>query len=238
MAWYDGPGDRLAGNLSLVVENYRDERELHWSDDALGAALISMLDIIAHEILIGSSDLVSDEVQDEPWKPSVDRWEDLLATIEKGGLSQQLGESLEIRIAEDLVNALYEAPQRCLQLVAHILGVQPAEPVRKYLSRLGRCYIAGFLPECVILCRAVLENAVNEALRRRSASKPVLPGKMYEKLQVCRKAGWLNEQGRRDAVTIWERGNKAVHQDPELTTDVFGTIVLTMGVLGQLYDDL
>jgi hypothetical protein len=238
MSLYDGPGDRLAGNLSLIVDNYRDERERYWSEDGSEAALIRLLDVVAHAILTDSSDLLVEGSDEEPWKRPLALWAEVIGAAETEGVSQHLGESLEIRIAEDVVNGLYDAPQRCLELAAHILAVRPAEPVRRYLGRLGRCYIAGLLPECVILCRAVLENAVNEALHRRSDDATEFQGTMRQKLRRCEEAGWLDGPGRRDAGAIWERGNKAVHQDPLATTDVFGTVVLTMGVLAQLYDDV
>jgi hypothetical protein len=109
--------------------------------------------------------------------------------------------------------------------------------VRRYLARLGRCYIAGFLPESVILCRAVLENAVNEAFDRRGGSGGAVPHKMSLKVKHCERMGWLTSHGRSEAMNVWVRGNTAVHNDPEATRDVLGTIVLTMGVLGQLYED-
>jgi hypothetical protein len=237
MALYNGPGDTLAGNLSLIVENYRQERERYWSDDDAEAMLIRVMEVVAQAMLAGSSDLTDAEAR-EPWEPAKSRWGEVVRTAESEGYSQHLAESVEIQIGNDSVNRLFDAPQRCLELATHILVVQPAEPVRRYLSRLGRCYIAGFLPECVILCRAVLENAVNEALERRGGEGAKPRGSMSERLSRCQRAGWIDAARQNDAVTIWKRGNKAVHEDPHATSDAFGTIVLTMGVLVQLYDDL
>jgi hypothetical protein len=54
MALYDGAGDRLAGNLSLVVDNYEGEWQRYWSDDPAEASLIRIMDIVAKSILTGS----------------------------------------------------------------------------------------------------------------------------------------------------------------------------------------
>jgi hypothetical protein len=237
MALYDGPGDRLAGNLSLVIENYREERERYWSHDDAEAMLIRIIEVVAEAMLAGSSDLTDGDGR-VPWEAAKSRWGEVIRTAESSGISQQLAESVEIQIGTETVNRLFDAPQRCLELTTHILVVQPAEAVQRYLSRLGRCYIAGFLPECVILCRAVLENAVNEALARRGGEGAKPRGSMSERLSRCQRAGWIDAGRRKDAATIWKRGSKAVHEDPHATSDAFDTIVLTMGVLVQLYGDL
>jgi hypothetical protein len=141
MALYDGPGDTLAGNLSLIVENYREERERYWSDDNAEAMLIRVMELVAQAILAGSSDLTDAEGR-EPWEAAKSRLGEVVRTAETEGYSQHLAESVEILIGNETVNRLFEAPQRCPDLATHILVVQPAEAVQRYLSRFRRPVIA------------------------------------------------------------------------------------------------
>jgi hypothetical protein len=58
---------------------------------------------------------------------------------------------------------------------------------------------------------------------------------MRARLNAAERFGLLTAERRRDAETVWLRGNIAVHDDPEATPDAFGTIVMTTGVLKELY---
>src|SRR5690606_20473403 len=103
---------------------------------------------------------------------------------------------------------------------------------------LSRCYIAGFLPECVMLCRAVVENAFVQKFADKELPLPATESgetPMRVRIEAARRFKFLSPARANDAWIVWKRGSKAAHEDPGATTDVLDTIRMTMGVLSELY---
>jgi hypothetical protein len=237
MTFYTGPGDSLGSNLDLVIDNYQADRESYWSEDPTEEALVKAFDWVAEALLRASENLVLEGSNSTPSTSSP--FGSVIELTEKPGFGEQLVEAIEILIARDAVDKLADTTTRCLGLARFVLSEQPSEAVQKYLARLGRCYIAGFLPECVMLCRAVLENGVKDAFVRRRVPLPATAegaSPMRTRLKAAQMFGWLTPDGFQAATAVWERGNTAVHHDPTATSDVLGTIVLTVNVLKELYD--
>jgi hypothetical protein len=152
--------------------------------------------------------------------------------LRDGELSDYLlAQRVEELLAATLLPDLAIAAERTIEIASFVVEHQPSPPVSRYLERLSRCYLAGFDSECVILCRAVLESAIRE---RFASEFPAVSGTMREKLALATSRGWLSESTATDAFTVWVRGNKAVHEDPELVRDVFGTVRMVLGVLDEL----
>lgn len=89
-----------------------------------------------------------------------------------------------------------------------------------------------------MLCRAVLENAVAETFSRHKVPVPATDegaSPMRTRLIAALRLDWLSRASHDAALIVWQRGNTAVHNDPEATGDVIGTIRLTLMVLGDLY---
>jgi hypothetical protein len=147
---------------------------------------------------------------------------------------------VELEIARVFTLRTDEMAERCLELARMALRIAPGEAVLRFLERLGRCYIAGFFPESVVMCRAVLENAV---LERFSRERKPLPSpaqgrsEMRARLHRAEELGWLTRRQRDEAWSVWERGSKAAHRDPNVTKEVLQTIKITVGLLEVLYDD-
>ncbi|SRR6266545_543816 len=103
--------------------------------------------------------------------------------------------------------------------------------LREYLRLVYRCYTSGFDAEAIIVCRAVLERGVRDILDQKNAAAPDAMGKRIEYL---RGRGWLSEDGARRARAVWARGNKVVHEDPNLISDAYDTIRDCIAVLDEL----
>jgi|GEM_PF-2823033 len=237
MPLYDGPGDRLAGNLDLIIDNFRAERAEYWNEDAEAARLVLLCDLMAEALVASSSNLVF-VPEGVPWKTHRSPWADVANLAAEQGFADHLADSVEIVLAADLIREMYDAPKRCLDLAHLVLSAQPSTAVQKYLNRLGRCYVMGLLQECVILSRAVLENAVRELIvREEGAEKQTFKNKstMKERLDAAEGARLISPAARRDAGVVWKRGNTAIHNDPDATQDVLGTIRMTMRVLEEIY---
>lgn len=144
---------------------------------------------------------------------------------------------LEIEFAFEFCTDVEGRAQRSLELLELVLSHAPSHNVQRYLRHLTRCYIDGAYPECVMLCRAVLENAVRDRFEQSNIPTPATASghsSMSSRLVFAQKARWLTPNQARDANTIWLRGNKAIHDDPEATTDILGTIRMTISVLQAL----
>ena len=158
--------------------------------------------------------------------------------LENPGKPGRLHAQIELEIARSLALSTDEMAQRCLELARLALTHPPADAVSRYLQRLGRCYIAGFFPETVIICRAILENAVLDKFEREGKPLPIPPSgrsDMRARLSRAEDHQWITRKQSNDAWSIWERGSKAAHRDPNLTTAVLETVETTMDLVGVLY---
>ncbi len=103
-------------------------------------------------------------------------------------------------------------------------------PVTRYLDLLRRSFVAGHYPETIVLCRAVVEGAVNRAIPLNETIPYARPGRdpsMADKLKHLVKMGRLPRSLERKALDVWVRGNKAIHEDPGMYKDpdvVYATI--------------
>lgn len=127
---------------------------------------------------------------------------------------------------------------RCLEITESVLDRPASEAVLRFLRRVTRCYIAGFVPEAIILCRAVLRMRSRSAMTVRAFfhPKPLSASrKMRANLDYATSLGWLSAKALKHSWTIWTRGNKAVHSDPTVSTTSRATVQMTVAVLRELY---
>lgn len=148
-------------------------------------------------------------------------------------------ERLFVDLAWDAVAKVDEGTRRIFKLYRLVLQTRPSLPTQKFLARLGRCYIWGFDSECVILCRAVLDTAFGDAVKgeiceKELGKKPQYDFTLHDRIQAAQKAGIIDRKTKELAIRVKERGVKAVHYQPDITTDVFGTIRDTLTVLEKL----
>jgi len=154
------------------------------------------------------------------------------------GYKQLALEELEIGCAYESTDDIEEQAERCLELCEHTLRVRPNTAVSRYLRRLARCYVVGFFPECVMLCRSVLENGIKEKFDQKKIPLPATAqgrSVMSVNIEAARQFKWLSDPSAKQAMVIWRRGSKAVHEDPEATSEVWDTIRSTMQILNELY---
>ena len=113
-------------------------------------------------------------------------------------------------------------------------------PVRRFLRRVSRTYLPGLYPECVIVCRAALENALTETYWRKRQPIPQNDEghtSLFLKLKDARARGWLSNGDHARASNVRRLGNRAAHYDPSVTADTAGRVVkMTMSAIGKLYE--
>jgi hypothetical protein len=226
----------LASQLEATTNEFGKRQSEHFrtalGDGAVGEQAVAAVLEMARGLLSAGSTMV--RVPLDSFAESLTR-----QILERPSSPGRLSAQVELEIARIFVVHTDEMAERCLELARIALQISPGEPVLQFLNRLGRCYIAGFFPESVVMCRAVLENAVVEKFARERKPLPIPgPGKseMRARLNRAEEHGWLTRKQRDDAWAIWERGSKAAHRDPHVTKAVLDTIKTTVTLLGLLYD--
>jgi len=224
----------LASYLSSAARQVEKRQLAHFRTavgDQAGELLVPAVQEMTRGILRSGHEMV--------WEPRDDVAGRLMRQLlEDRGPPRRLAAHVELEIAKAFTLATDEMAQRCFELARLALPKPPGEAVARYLQRLGRCYVAGFFPECIVICRAVLEKALLERFEReRKPLPPVPPGKseMLARLSKAVDLGWLSRQQLNDGRTVNERGNKAVHEGPHMVADALDTIRLTLGLLRALY---
>lgn len=232
--WYDGETS-LPALLELVIQNYEIDRKSFWSDDAQEARLLELMERIAETLTTAS-----DELQGSSLKlGDVDiDWHQLRFLASLPAFQAHLLDQLEIGAAYKLAAQTPEVARRCWELTSEVLFQRPGDRALKYIRRLSRCYVAGFLPECVILSRALVESALIERFEKANVPLPANsdgPAPMRTRVEAARRFRWLSDKGAANAMMVWQRGSTAVHHDPEVTRDVLGTVRAAVQVLQELY---
>jgi len=148
-------------------------------------------------------------------------------------------ERFVIDLSWDAVEKIEEGASRIFRLYELVLRSAPSEPTQKFLSRLSRCFVWGFDPECVILCRAVIDTSFRDAVSDEICEKHC--GKndrhvftLSNRIQAARKEGMIDEDTKIKAFKVKDRGNEAVHNQPDFTKDVWDTVCRTVDVLEAL----
>src|SRR5574341_2136972 len=212
---YDG-GVALHILIESAIDNYEQDREHSWKEEGR-PDLLEVADRLAGAILKASQELV----RPSHMKGLAMTWEDARAFTKIPELRALILEKVQIDMAWEFANHTDAIAKRCLEVTDEVVKEQPGEAVLRFLRRLTRCYVAGFYPETIILCRAVLENAVLEKYERERKPLPVArPGQseMGARLARAEDDGWISRKHRTDAWTVWTRGNTAVHKDPTVTS--------------------
>lgn len=227
-------GISLAAMIATTIEDYAAGREAAWEVFEPGTAkTLEFVDALAKQVLDASDELLA------PGHTTIGmNWEALLLLLNDERLGAPIVEKIEIVLAGRFAADTDRMASRCREIARELTLARPNEAVMKFLRRVSRCYVAGFLPECVIVSRAVLENAVNEVLQVRRIDVRDRKGgnpSMRAKRQALCEAGILSEKASRDADTVWRRGSTAVHYDPHVTHEVLETVQLTLSILSELY---
>ena len=129
-------------------------------------------------------------------------------------------------------DGLSETVDRYMALIA--MATRGPRRLGPYREMLIRCYTNHLDPECLIVCRSLLEDTIRDAFRRNGLGDQI-PDNLKKKIRFARMSGWITDDERRQADAIRIRANKAVHEgQTDLVRDVEGTIADTLGILQSL----
>jgi len=151
---------------------------------------------------------------------------------EETDLFRYAEERLEAYLAEDAIEKIEEAARRLTSLdyELYIIGkLHPTQAITDFLQLVMSSYIWGFDTECIILCRSAMENAI----KNRVGSGY----RLVDLINVAKQEGILNDEIAKIATSIKDRGNTAVHEDPNSTKDIRKTIKETVRVISVVADE-
>jgi hypothetical protein len=148
-------------------------------------------------------------------------------------------ESIRVTLTWEALDQLDDSAFRTLQLAELLVSVDPAPATAAFLKRIARCYVMGFDAECVILCRSALDTAFRETVPERMYTDHgwhVGQQTEFDLWHMIEAAcpGILDQERNRNAHAVRERGNKAVHDNPDATDDILGTIRMTLELVETL----
>lgn len=234
MAQYH-PDAALDLYLESTVESWDSSRDVWWNSKVQNGhiSLGRLADELAEALIMATDELIVPHRTEGILEPLYrERFQAIHELLEKTELRRWALERLEIHVARQFCTGSGAMAQRCYDLSKLVLDRRPNRSVLQYLRRLSRCYIAGFDSEAVVMCRAILENALSDVFQRRRLEPDA---KMRVRLDQAQELQWISAAARRKAWTVWTRGNTAVHHDPEAVGDALSTIEMTLSVLQELY---
>lgn len=213
--------------LHTAVHMFQDARRDYWREHE-NEKILKIVDEAGENIVAAGLSLFGDREDTETL--IMLKLAKNLTAIET--IDELVRERIQLELALEFSGRTAEMAERCLELARLFATAAPNEQVMRFVRRLSRSYIAGFFPETIILCRGVLENGVKDVFNRKNVS---LPSEMRLRLEWAERAKWIAPHTRNKAWTVWQRGNTAVHKDPEAVGDALGTIEMTVAALEELY---
>lgn len=157
----------------------------------------------------------------------------------KGSPLKLVWERFIIDMSHEAIEKIEEGASRIFKLYRLVLRSTPSKSTQQFLARLSRCFIWGFEPECVILCRAVIDTAFKDNVTQEICEKHFGKRKkgyfeLIDRIVAAHKEGIIDDPIKDKAETVRVRGNIAAHRQPNVTKDVWGTICDTVAVLERI----
>jgi hypothetical protein len=85
----------------------------------------------------------------------------------------------------------------------------------------------------MMVARSSVEAALSDLFARNSVP---LPDSMRDRLNRAENYGWIDRNTSRNAWTVWQRGNKVVHDEPDAISDVWGTVQAAIRAVNGLVE--
>lgn len=164
-------------------------------------------------------------------------------------------DSLDANYAKEVLDRLSQMVHRVTALETLDIRGIPNDRTRQYFEEAHRCYIYGFPVACTVLCRAIIESALQEAVDLRlslQTPKTVAPAnadggtdKLRRLIGQAKELRLLTNWGRVCADDVRRAGNRAIHSEPlekfnrSSETEKLGEVLTkTRTVLRELYGQI
>lgn len=182
--------------------------------------------------------LVHEDVQLLAVKKETPAWGEIRRMLGELDFEEDIDDALQARLAWHICPSFSDAAKRCWELSELLRRADPPETVQRFLERVTRCYLLDFIPECLVMCRGALENAINARYALEGIEFPRDPQRrqtMRVRLVEAEARKWLPASAAHALhAEVWMRGSKAAHGDPAAVGNALGAIKLTMTALETL----
>ncbi len=217
-------------SIAEAIFRFSDEAKKRYADPEEGE--------IAWTLAARLADLLQQDVESFTTDNDNISWREMRSVIDSRGLGEDLDAALQAHLAFSLVPSFDDVAKRCWHLADLVSPGERNDAVAKFLARVARCYLLGLVPECLVMCRGALENAI---YTRYNAEHRILPRagngstSIWSYLQDAERQGWLRTvSAQRLQGEVWKRGSTAAHKDPTAVGNALGAIHLTMAALRDL----
>jgi hypothetical protein len=156
-------------------------------------------------------------------------------------------ESLCIADAWEVVEGSHDRVRRLMQLerlvYEELAGSEMSGTSIRFLSLVSRNYVYGFSTECIAMCRSSLDMALRETITDEHCERAQIKRPKHGYSMASRILAAFHKENKllegksglhQAAQQVQERGNKAVHYEPNWDSDVLGTIRSTLRVISAL----
>lgn len=182
----------------------------------------------------------------------------ILSDLEQGNsaglhgslMREALWEGVEYFLGCELLRIGEDTTERALKLLLLAQPVSPSSPAASFLKRVSRCYIYGFDPECVVMCRGVLDaefkaeisadlciDVLGKRHRAKMNDHPMFT--LNKRIIVAQKTNRISEETAEKAHEVRKAGGDVVHDWPEVPKafgDSFKIVGTTLTVIRELGD--
>jgi hypothetical protein len=149
-----------------------------------------------------------------------------------------------LELASDAISRLHDAEIRLWMLLGAVRNNRLSETATSFVDRCVRLFLAGFGPECSVMCRSALEAALDAALSDSRVAEILGRSPEFrhgfvfaDRIKAARNVGLLGDLEVELAHRIRTAGNQAVHGSPGLAPAPEASILQLILVLSKLLPD-
>jgi hypothetical protein len=173
------------------------------------------------------------------------RWRENVGNVPVGDLAKVIANfrlvkpQILLDLARRDLRNLDAKSRRTVDLLAILIAKRPSEGVAAYLQRVANCYIHGLDPECIVMCRAVLDSAFESTISATQVLQ-ALPGSrtrgvhLADRIEAAERLALITRTTARLARKVKDAGNDAIHNVPVATLTPLEAVVATVKVLETL----
>jgi hypothetical protein len=146
---------------------------------------------------------------------------------------------LEIESLGEMTEEPQFGAERRLMLWRLLCTAEIPQASRDFLQVASLCFVAGLDGPGVAYCRSAVETVLRERVTddlcaKHEESAARFGFTLRQRIHVAEKEGILDKAARTAAISISERANKSIHDNPHATKNVFDTIEKTMLIIRKL----
>jgi len=171
-------------------------------------------------------------------------WDDIMADPDalasarpqKDSAEKLVWERLCIELASKGAKEMIPAAVNRFFVMAGLLqDIRPSARTARFLSRVARCFVWGFYPECQVMCRSALDAEFGKVVPDKMC-EPGPGGRvgLYQRINGAHAQGWLSKEAKANADAVRKIGNDAIHDDPEQAQRCVEIIRKMLRVLKEL----